>query len=121
MSPGLADEGHLASRRPVSSDSPSPSILPSSSPHSSSFFPLAAWVCGRFVDAEFVADNCELAFAEMISGGTTCINDMYFFPESTAEVAVRAGLRAVVGLILMDFPTSYAKNADEYYGQRTFS
>jgi 5-methylthioadenosine/S-adenosylhomocysteine deaminase len=39
---------------------------------------------------------------------------MYFFPEVTARVAANAGIRATVGLILIDFPTAYAANPDEY-------
>ena len=34
----------------------------------------------RFVDPEFVRDGMRHAIAEMIAGGTTCFNDMFFFP-----------------------------------------
>ncbi len=34
----------------------------------------------KWVNPEFVKDGTELAIAEMIRGGTTCFNDMYFFP-----------------------------------------
>jgi len=68
----------------------------------------------RWVNEEFVQDGTELALAEMLRGGTTCFNDMYFFPEVTARTAAAAGLRATVGLILIDFPTGYAGNADDY-------
>ena len=33
----------------------------------------------------FVADGTDLAMAEMIRGGTTCFNDMYFFPDVVAD------------------------------------
>jgi 5-methylthioadenosine/S-adenosylhomocysteine deaminase len=69
---------------------------------------------GQWVSPEFVADGTRLAIAEMIRGGTTCFSDMYFFPDETARVADNAGMRAVVGLILIDFPTVWAANADEY-------
>ncbi|MBL1274641.1 MAG: TRZ/ATZ family hydrolase, partial [Ectothiorhodospiraceae bacterium] len=69
---------------------------------------------GKWVNAEFVADGTRLAIAEMLRGGTTCFNDMYFFPDETARVADNAGIRAVVGLIVIDFPTVWATNADEY-------
>jgi 5-methylthioadenosine/S-adenosylhomocysteine deaminase len=69
---------------------------------------------GRWVNEEFVHDGTELAIAEMLRGGTTCFNDMYFFPEVTARVAANAGMRATVGLILIDFPTAYAADPDEY-------
>ncbi|MBN4079488.1 TRZ/ATZ family hydrolase, partial [Beggiatoa alba] len=68
----------------------------------------------RWINAEFVADGSRLAIAEMLRGGTTCFNDMYFFPDETARVADHAGIRAVVGLIVIDIPTVWAANADEY-------
>lgn len=68
----------------------------------------------KWVDPEFVKDGTELAVAEMIRGGTTCFNDMYFFPDQTAEVCSQVGMRVVVGLILIDFPTAWAKDADDY-------
>ncbi|WP_018954057.1 TRZ/ATZ family hydrolase [Thioalkalivibrio sulfidiphilus] len=69
---------------------------------------------GRWVGAEFVEDGTQLAMAEMLRGGVTCFNDMYFFPEITAHAAARAGMRAALGLIVIDFPTAWAANADEY-------
>ena len=69
---------------------------------------------GRWVSEEFVHDGSELAIAEMLRSGTTCFNDMYFFPEVTARVAADAGMRASVGLILIDFPTAYATDPDDY-------
>ncbi len=68
----------------------------------------------KWVNPEFVKDGTQLAIAEMIRGGTTCFNDMYFFPDKTAEVCANAGMRVVVGLILIDFPTAWAENADDY-------
>jgi len=68
----------------------------------------------RWVSPEFVADGARLAVAEMLRGGTTCFSDMYFFPDETARVADNAGIRAVIGLIVIDFPTVWAANADEY-------
>jgi 5-methylthioadenosine/S-adenosylhomocysteine deaminase len=50
----------------------------------------------------------------MLRGGTTCFSDMYFFPNVTAKAAQKMGIRAVVGLIVLDFPTIYAKDADDY-------
>lgn len=68
----------------------------------------------RWVNPEFVADGTRLAVAEMIRGGTTCFNDMYFFPDQTADAAIEAGMRAAIGLIVFDFPTAWAKDADDY-------
>ena len=68
----------------------------------------------RWVNAEFVADGSCLAMAEMIRGGTTCFNDMYFFPDVTGQAALEAGMRAVLGMILIDFPSAWAADADDY-------
>jgi len=66
------------------------------------------------VNENFVHTGTELAIAEMIRSGTTCFNDMYFFPDVTARVAADTGIRASVGLILIDFPTVWANNSGEY-------
>jgi 5-methylthioadenosine/S-adenosylhomocysteine deaminase len=68
----------------------------------------------RWVNEEFVHDGTQLAIAEMLRSGTTCFNDMYFFPDVTARVAAHSGIRACVGLIVLDFPTVWAQDADEY-------
>ncbi|MBK1642734.1 N-ethylammeline chlorohydrolase [Chromatium okenii] len=68
----------------------------------------------RWVDAEFVRDGTRLAVLEMLCGGVTCYHDMYFHPEVTAQVTADAGMRAVIGMIVVDFPTGYAANADAY-------
>lgn len=68
----------------------------------------------RWVGADFVRDGSLLACAEMLRAGVTCVNDMYFFPEDTARAVEQAGMRAVVGLILIDFPSAWARDADDY-------
>ncbi len=68
----------------------------------------------RWAHEDFVADGSRLAIAEMIRGGTTCFNDMYFFPDVTGRVAARAGMRAMVGLIVIDFPSAWGTDADDY-------
>jgi 5-methylthioadenosine/S-adenosylhomocysteine deaminase len=68
----------------------------------------------RWVDAEFVHDGSQLALAEMLKTGTTCFSDMYFFPETTAAAVHHAGLRAQITFPVMDFPTSWASEADDY-------
>jgi 5-methylthioadenosine/S-adenosylhomocysteine deaminase len=39
---------------------------------------------------------------------------MYFFPEASARAFVEVGLRAMLGLAIVDFPTAYAADADGY-------
>ncbi len=68
----------------------------------------------QWMNAEFVKDGSDLAIAEMILGGTTCFNDMYFFPEVTAQQAIQAGIRIKVGLVVIDFPTAWAQTGAEY-------
>jgi 5-methylthioadenosine/S-adenosylhomocysteine deaminase len=50
----------------------------------------------------------------MLRGGTTCFHDMYFFPEAAARAARRAGIRAILGLVIVEFPTPQARDAAEY-------
>ena len=69
---------------------------------------------GANVSRAFCEDGVRLACAEMIRGGITCFNDMYFFPDATAAAVSQAGMRAFVGLIVLDFPSVWAANADEY-------
>ncbi|MDO8706160.1 MAG: TRZ/ATZ family hydrolase [Sulfuricaulis sp.] len=68
----------------------------------------------KWVSPDFVRDGTELAIAEMLKSGTTCFSDMYFFPDVTARVCHDTGMRACVGLIMIDFPSAWAQNADEY-------
>lgn len=68
----------------------------------------------KWVGEAFVRDGVDLAIAEMLRCGTTCFNDMYFFPEIAAQQAVQHGIRANIGLIVFDFPTVWAENADAY-------
>lgn len=83
--------------------------------------PLMAWLQehiwpaeAKHVSDEFVHDGSLLAMAEMLRGGVTCVNDMYFFPEATARAALRAGMRAALGVIAIEFPSAYAADAGAY-------
>ena len=67
------------------------------------------WVC-----PEFTVDGFRLAAAEMIRSGTTCLSDMYYFPGEMAACAQQIGIRSVVGLIVLDFPSVWAQDATEY-------
>jgi 5-methylthioadenosine/S-adenosylhomocysteine deaminase len=71
----------------------------------------------QWVSHDLVHDASLLAMAEMIRGGTTCFNDMYFFLQATAEAADIAGLRAHIGITVIDFPTAWAKNVDAYFAK----
>jgi 5-methylthioadenosine/S-adenosylhomocysteine deaminase len=49
-----------------------------------------------------------------LRGGITCFNDMYFFPEASIQAVLASGMRAAIGMIIIDFPTAYASDADDY-------
>ena len=68
---------------------------------------------GAFVSPEFVRDGTRLAIAEMLKSGTTCFSDMYFFPDVAAETATELGMRAQICCPVLDFPTPWAKDAEE--------
>ncbi len=55
--------------------------------------------------ADRVHTGALLACAEMMLSGTTCFSDMYLFEDAVAEAAKKAGVRAVVGEVLYDFPS----------------
>ncbi|RLA41809.1 MAG: TRZ/ATZ family hydrolase [Gammaproteobacteria bacterium] len=68
----------------------------------------------RWVSDEFVRDGTELAIAEMLLSGTTCFADMYFFPDQVAACMRRAGIRGEVAFPVLEFPSAWARDADEY-------
>lgn len=72
---------------------------------------------GMHVSRSFCVDGVRLAAAEFIRGGITCANDMYFFPDASAEVFSAAGMRAVINLIVIDFPTAWGSGPDEYFAK----
>jgi 5-methylthioadenosine/S-adenosylhomocysteine deaminase len=83
--------------------------------------PLQPWLTehiwpreGRFLSAQFVHDGTLLGAAEMLRGGVTCCNDMYFHPDAAARAYDTAGMRAMLGMPVLDFPTPYAADADAY-------
>ena len=86
--------------------------------------PLMRWLSehiwpteAKHISAEFVRDGVRLAIAEQLCGGVTTMQDMYFYSEVVAETAIAMGMRAVVGAIVLEFPSAYAANADEYFAK----
>lgn len=71
----------------------------------------------KLVSPSFVHDGTLLACAEMLAGGITTFNDMYFHPESAAAASLKAGMRANLGLVVLEFPTQYANDAESYIQQ----
>lgn len=83
--------------------------------------PLMAWLQKHIwpteaahLSPQFVYDGTRLACAEMLKGGITCFNDMYFFPEAAATAASEFGMRAMLGITTLEFPTPYASDATDY-------
>ena len=83
--------------------------------------PLERWLNERIwpleaglVSDDFVHDGTVLACREMLRGGITTFNDMYFFPEATARAALSMGMRARVGIIVIDFPSAYGSGPADY-------
>jgi 5-methylthioadenosine/S-adenosylhomocysteine deaminase len=68
----------------------------------------------RLVDERFVEDGTALAIAEMLLGGTTCFADMYYHPDVAARVAARSGMRTCIGLPVLEQPSAWAQDLDEY-------
>lgn len=83
--------------------------------------PLSRWLQERIwpleaalASEQFVYEGTRLAALEMLRAGQTTCSDMYFFPEATARALRDTGMRAVVGIIAIEFPTAYATDADDY-------
>jgi len=83
--------------------------------------PLDTWLRTRIwplekalMSADFVRDGTQLACLEMLMGGITCFNDMYFYPDAAVEAALSVGMRIAAGIVVIDFPTAWASDADDY-------
>lgn len=84
--------------------------------------PLMQWLSehiwpveAKWMSHEFVRDGAQIAIAEQLRGGVTTMQDMYFFSDAVAASAEAMGMRAVVGGIIIEFPSAWAANADEYF------
>ncbi len=84
--------------------------------------PLKEWLEGhiwpseaKWLSSEFVSDAIELACLEMIKAGITAYCDMYFYEDAAAKTTEIAGMRAVLGAGLLDFPSKFAATTDEYF------
>jgi 5-methylthioadenosine/S-adenosylhomocysteine deaminase len=67
----------------------------------------------EFVDPEFVRIGTELACWEMIRGGTTTFVDMYYYPDTIADVVDRCGMRAMISATVIDQRSPDAENAND--------
>ncbi|HSD38334.1 MAG TPA: TRZ/ATZ family hydrolase [Rhodocyclaceae bacterium] len=83
--------------------------------------PLMRWLTEEIWPAEsahvsdrFVFDGTLVGGAEMLRGGITCVADMYFYPDASARAYEQLGMRAVIGMTVIDAPTNYATTAEDY-------
>ena len=73
--------------------------------------PLMTWLNDYILPAEAkltfdtVYQGTLLACSEMILSGTTTFCDMYLFEEAVAQAAREAGMRALAGEVIYDFPS----------------
>ena len=73
----------------------------------------------QLVSPTFVRDGTLLACAEMLAGGITTFNDMYFYPQAAAEASMQAGMRVNLGLVVLEFSSNYARDAEDYIDKGT--
>lgn len=69
----------------------------------------------KWLGPDFISDSVELACLEMLKGGVTTYNDMYFYGDAAGKATKRMGMRAVLGVGILDFPSKSASTIDEYF------
>ncbi|MBC7129346.1 MAG: amidohydrolase [Thermoplasmatales archaeon] len=67
------------------------------------------WPVEAKLRKKHIASGTKLAFIEMISTGTTCCADMYFFEDEIANQAKKFGMRCFAGFSILDFDTPEMK------------
>lgn len=73
------------------------------------------WPLEAKLTKEDIYWGVKLACLEMIRSGTTCFNDMYWLEEASVEATEEMGLRAKIGLTLLDFLRVGSKENVENY------
>jgi 5-methylthioadenosine/S-adenosylhomocysteine deaminase len=69
----------------------------------------------KWLGPDFISDSVGLACLEMLKGGVTAYNDMYFYGDAAGKATKRMGMRAVLGVGILDFPSKSAGTIDEYF------
>jgi 5-methylthioadenosine/S-adenosylhomocysteine deaminase len=69
----------------------------------------------RNVNEDFVLWGTRLGILEMLRGGITTYADMYYFEDAVARVTKEAGMRAVLGETIIDFPAPDNKTLSEAF------
>lgn len=71
----------------------------------------------KWVDEQFIRDGTQLALVEMLKSGTTCFNEHYFYPDLIAEESKAAGMRACIGLLVINVPTKWSKDEEDSFSK----
>lgn len=69
----------------------------------------------KWLSPGFVGDAVELACLEMLKAGITAYSDMYFYGDAIGRATKKIGMRAVVGVGILDFPSKTANTTEEYF------
>lgn len=56
----------------------------------------------ELLNAQFIQDGMELGIAEMLLNGTTCFSEHYLMPEIAANTIKKTGIRALVGIGILE-------------------
>lgn len=64
-------------------------------------------------DAARVEDGIRAGIASMLRGGVTCFGDASWVPAETARAAIELGMRAVIGMPVMDAANPWARSGPE--------
>jgi 5-methylthioadenosine/S-adenosylhomocysteine deaminase len=76
------------------------------------------WPLEKKITKDDVYWGTKLACLEMIESGTTCFNDMYWFPEAAIEAVKKMGFRAMIGLVMIDFlPSGSKENIEKLFNK----
>lgn len=66
----------------------------------------------KLVSRDMVRTGANLTNIEMIKGGVTTYADMYYFEDEVAKTVDKAGLRAVLGETIINFPVADAQTPE---------
>jgi 5-methylthioadenosine/S-adenosylhomocysteine deaminase len=69
----------------------------------------------KWLSRDFISDAVGLACLEMLKGGVTTYNDMYFYEDAAGKATKKIGMRAVLGAGILDFPTKSARTSQECF------
>jgi 5-methylthioadenosine/S-adenosylhomocysteine deaminase len=76
-------------------------------------WPKKVWPAEAKLTGKDVYAGTKLACLEMIKTGTTCFNDMYFYPEYTAKAVKEMGLRAAISEVYLDTKSLHVTPIEE--------